>query len=209
MTLALFIVVGLVLLAGAVLLGRKLSRPRADVVPVVAAATAAPAPTPASAAGPEAPPEEKTISKEERQEVLKRVDLIPNLPASTKERIYGIVEHSQNLQRMLTVTFETGRTRLSEKEAVRLVKESKQPAFTAMTRDPTAVFVVLGYADKSGDEKKNLQLSTTRAASVMDLLRKQCGVQNMIHTVPMGSPELFDPKDPAENRVAEIWTLQP
>ena len=57
--------------------------------------------------------------------------------------------------------------------------------------------------------KKNLQLSTERATSVMDLLRKQCGVHNVIQTVPMGSPLLFDPKNPGENRVAEIWTLVP
>ena len=120
------------------------------------------------------------------------------------------VDRAQNLRRLLTVSFEKGRTHLTEKEMARVVKESKQMPFAGMVRDPSAIFVVLGYADqRGGDEKKSMLLSTTRATSVMELLRKQCGVQNVIQTVPMGSPPLFDPKDAAENRVAEIWTLQP
>lgn len=196
----LFAAIGLVLLAGAVLLGWKLSRPKLDLKPI----TTATAPTP-----PPAPPEKSSVTPEERQAVLKRIDLMPNVSAENKERLYAYVEHAQKLQRLLTVSFETGRIKLSEKETGRVVKESKQSPFASMAKDPAAIFVVLGYADQRGDEKKNLQISNTRAMNVMDLLRKQCGVQNVIQTVPMGSPQLFDPKDPAENRVAEIWTVQP
>jgi outer membrane protein OmpA-like peptidoglycan-associated protein len=141
--------------------------------------------------------------------VLKRIDLMPNVTAENKERLYAYVEHAQKLQRLLTVSFETGRTKVSEKETARVVKVSKQMPFAGVIHDPAAIFVVLGYADQRGEEKKNVQISTVRATSVMELLRKHCGVQNVIQTVPMGSPELFNPKDPAENRVAEIWTIQP
>lgn len=196
----LFAAIGLVLLCGAVVLGWKLSRPKLELNRITTAAV----PTP-----PMAPPEKSSVTPEERQEVLKRIDLMPNVSAENKERLYAYVEHAQKLQRLLTVTFETGRTKISEKETARLMKESKLAPFITMARDPAAIFVVLGYADQRGDEKKNLQISNTRASSVMDLLRKQCGVQNVIQTVPMGSPQLFDPKDPAENRVAEIWTVQP
>lgn len=195
----LFAAVGLVLLAGAVVLGWKLSRPKLDLKPIQTVA-----PTP-----PMAPPEKSSVTSEERQEVLKRIDLMPNVSAENKERLYAYVEHAQKLQRLLTVSFETGRTKISEKETARVVKESKQAPFAGMVRDPAMIFVVLGYADQRGDEKKNFQISNTRAASVSELLRKQCGVQNVIQTIPMGSPLLFDPKDPAENRVAEIWTVQP
>ncbi|WP_042724336.1 OmpA family protein [Chthoniobacter flavus] len=196
----LFFAVGLALMFVAVVIGWKLSRPKLDSKPIVAAT-----PTPA----PEAPPEKPSVTSAERQEVLKRIDRMPNVTAENKERLYAYVERAQNLQRLLTVSFETGRTRVSEKETARVVKASKQASFTAMARDAAAIFVVLGYADQHGDEKKNLQLSTERATSVMDLLRKQCGVHNVIQTVPMGSPLLFDPKNPGENRVAEIWTLVP
>lgn len=196
----LFAAVGLILLFGAVVLGWKLSRPKLDLQSIT---------TPAAPTPPLAPPEKSSVTPEERQAVLKRIDLMPNVSAENKERLYAYVEHAQKLQRLLTVSFETGRTKISEKETARLVKESKLAPFATMARDPAAIFVVLGYADQRGDEKKNLQISNTRASSVMDLLRKQCGVQNVIQTVPMGSPQLFDPKDPAENRVAEIWTVQP
>jgi len=195
----LFAAVGLALLFGAVLLGWKLSRVKNDLKPIVSTATPPPA----------APPEKNTVTTAERQEVLKRIDLMPNVTAENKERLYAYVEHAKGLQRLLTVSFETGRTHLPDKEVTRVIRESKQMPFAGIVRDPAAIFVVLGYADQRGDEKKNLQISTTRGTSVMDVLRKQCGVHNVIQTVPMGSPQLFDPKDPAENRVAEIWALQP
>lgn len=198
----LFFAVGLALLFVAVVIGWKLSRPKLDSRPIAAAT---PTPVPA----PEAPPEKPSVTSAERQEVLKRIDMMPTVTAENKERLYAYVERAQNLQRLLTVSFETSRTRVSEKETARVVKESKLAPFATMARDPGAIFVVLGYADQHGDEKKNLQLSTARATSVSELLRKQCGVHNVIQTVPMGSPLLFDPKNPGENRVAEIWTVVP
>lgn len=165
--------------------------------------------TVAETPAPSAPPEKSTVTSEERQEVLKRIDLMPNVSAENKERLYAYVEHAQKLQRLCTVSFEMGRTRLSEKESARVMKESKQMPFAGPVKDPASIFVVLGYGDQQGDEKKNLTLSMSRATSVVELLRKQCGVQSVIQTVPMGSPHLFDPKDPTENRVAEIWTVVP
>ncbi|HEY3901785.1 MAG TPA: OmpA family protein [Chthoniobacter sp.] len=196
----LFAAMGLALLIGAVLLGWKLSRPKLDLKPIVAAT-----PTPA----PPAPPEKSSVTDAERQEVLKRIDLMPNVTAENKERLYSYVEHARNLQRLLTVSFERSRTRVSEKETARVVKNSKAEAFSKMSQDAAAIFVVLGYADERGEEKKNVQISSDRASNVTELLRKHCGVQNVIQTVPMGSPKLFDPKDPKENRVAEVWAVLP
>jgi len=196
----LFFLVGLVLLFGAVALGWRLSRIKSDAPAVVAVS-----PTPA----PEAPPENTTVSSAERQEVLKRIDLVPNVSAENKEKLYAYVDRAHGMKRLLTVSFETGRTRVSEKETVRVEHASKQPPFATMARDAGAIFVVLGYADQRGDEKKNLLVSTERAASVMELLQQRCGVHNVIQTVPMGSPRLFDPKGALENRVAEIWAVLP
>jgi outer membrane protein OmpA-like peptidoglycan-associated protein len=196
----LFAAVGLALLIGAVVLGWKLSRPKLEL-PLVSTSTSAPVPA--------APPEKTLITDAERQEVLERIDLMPNVSAENKERLYAYVDRARNLQRLLTVAFETGRTRVPEKETARVTRESRKTPFATMARNPEAIFVVLGYADQRGEEKKNVQISTDRAAAVMELLRKHCGVQNVVQTVPMGSPKLFDPKDPAENRVAEIWAVLP
>src|SRR5258708_2971056 len=156
--------VGLVLLFGAVALGWKLSRLKPDGKPVLVVATPAPV----------APPEKSTVTNVERQEVLQRIDLMPNVTAAVKERMYPYVERPQSLQRLVTVSFETSHTRVSEKEATRVVKESKKPPFASMARDPAAIFVVLGYADQGGEEKRNQQISTARAASVIELLQKRC-----------------------------------
>jgi hypothetical protein len=44
---------------------------------------------------------------------------------------------------------------------------------------------------------------------VMELLQQRCGIRNVIQTVPMGGPQLFDPQGALENRVAEIWAVLP
>jgi len=85
----------------------------------------------------------------------------------------------------------------------------QQPDIEKMLDDPTVVIVILGYADKQGDDQRNLQISTGRAQSVMEALRDQCGVQNVMHIVPMGGTDLLDPRQLAKNRVAEIWAVSP
>lgn len=148
------------------------------------------------------------ISSAERQEVLRRIDLIPNVSAENKEQLYAHVEHAQNLRRIMTLTFEEDQTRLSEPEAEELERESREPDFAQLATDPTAVFVVLGFAGK-GEEKKNAQVSFDRAQSITELLRKRCGVLNVIQSIPMGSSDLFGSGEPEKNRIVEVWTVFP
>jgi outer membrane protein OmpA-like peptidoglycan-associated protein len=69
--------------------------------------------------------------------------------------------------------------------------------------------VILGYADRQGDDQKNLQISNGRAQSVMEALRDQLGVQNVMHLVPMGGTDILDPRELAKNRVVEVWAVLP
>ena len=85
----------------------------------------------------------------------------------------------------------------------------QEPETEKMLDDPTVVIVILGYADKQGNDQTNLQISTARAQAVMEALRDQCGVQNVMHVVPMGGTDLLDPRQLAKNRVAEIWAVSP
>jgi len=85
----------------------------------------------------------------------------------------------------------------------------QEPETGKMLDDPTVVIVILGYADKQGNDQTNLQISTGRAQSVMEALRDQCGVQNVMHVVPMGGTDLLDPRQLAKNRVVEIWAVSP
>ena len=69
--------------------------------------------------------------------------------------------------------------------------------------------MILGYADRQGNDQKNLQISNERAQAVMDALRDQLGIQNVMHTVPMGGTDLLDTRELAKNRIVEVWAVLP
>jgi|GEM_PF-2523484 len=192
------IAIWLIIAAAGVGLGWKLSR-MSNVADAPPAATPAPSAKPATA----------TVTDKERQEVLKRIDLMPNVSAQDKERLYYYVERARRMQRVMSVSFPNGGTKLSEPTIKKLVEESKQPDFAREARDPVMVFVVLGFADTKGEERTNVQVSRDRAEHVAELLRTRCGVSNGIKTVPMGSSALFSAQAAVENRVAEVWAVLP
>jgi outer membrane protein OmpA-like peptidoglycan-associated protein len=154
-------------------------------------------------------PANAVVTDAERQEVLKRIDLMPNVSAENKERLYVYVERAQRLKRVMSVSFDPGGLRLTEAAVRKIVEESKAAEFAAQARDPAVVFVVLGSADKKGDAKKDLQVSLDRAGQVMEVLRKRCGVLNVIQTVPMNGSEFFNPQEASANRAVEVWAVLP
>lgn len=149
------------------------------------------------------------VADAQRQEVLKRIDAMPNVTAVNKEHLYVYVERAQKITRLLNVNFERGKTKLGEAAIKKIVEESHRPEFANQARDPAVVFVILGFADKKGNEKTNLQVSLDRAEHVTEILRKHCGMLNVFQTVPMGISDLFNPQDPAGNRVVEVWAVLP
>jgi outer membrane protein OmpA-like peptidoglycan-associated protein len=66
-----------------------------------------------------------------------------------------------------------------------------------------------GYADKKGDDAKNLDISRSRAESVVQALKDKLDLVNLMHAVGMGGQDLFDPSDLEKNRVVEVWAVQP
>jgi outer membrane protein OmpA-like peptidoglycan-associated protein len=87
--------------------------------------------------------------------------------------------------------------------------EARSPQLKKFLDDPTLVLVILGYADKQELDQKNLDISNGRAQAVMDALRDQVGVQNVMHVVPMGGTDLLDPRQLAKNRIVEVWAVLP
>jgi outer membrane protein OmpA-like peptidoglycan-associated protein len=153
------------------------------------------------------------VDSAQRREVLKRIDAMPNVTAANKEHLYVYVDRAQKIKRVLNVSFERGKTKLGEAAIKKLVEESRHAEFANEAHDPAVVFVVLGFADKKGNEKgnekTNLQVSLDRAENVTEVLRKHCGLLNIIQTVPMGVSDLFNPQDPTGNRVVEVWAVLP
>jgi outer membrane protein OmpA-like peptidoglycan-associated protein len=144
-----------------------------------------------------------------KREVLKRIDLMPNVSAQNKDRLYGAVDRARGMGRLFSVSFETSLTRISPDEIAAMKAQLDHPQIKKFLDDPTLVLVILGYADKQGDDQKNLDISNGRAQAVMDALRDQVGVQNVMHVVPMGGTDLLDARQLAKNRIVEVWAVLP
>jgi outer membrane protein OmpA-like peptidoglycan-associated protein len=179
-----------------------------DANPSTASTPTAPPPV-----DPTPPPPAKAdntpISENVRTEVLKRVDVMPNIPAEKKDKLYNAVRRARDMRRVIVVSFASGQQSLpaSEKENVKNLLNSAE--VMKFRDDLTAVFVVLGFADAKGDEAKNLTISSNRAKSVKDFMLGQCGVKNVTHDVAMGGSKLVDEQNLAKNRIVEIWAVLP
>ena len=81
---------------------------------------------------------------------------------------------------------------------------------TKLLDDPTAVFVILGYADSKGDDKKNLAISQARADSVLSIMKNRLNIKKTVtHAVGMGSSKLLDAESLEKNRIVEVWAVLP
>ena len=144
-----------------------------------------------------------------RADVLRRIDLMPGVSAASKDKLYASVDHARAMGRVLTIPFTKGETAVRPGDVGRLKERIASPAIHATVNDPTAVFVVLGYADPKGNDQVNSDLSLSRARSVLDALRDKCGVQNVMHAVAMGGSTLFGTDKAEKNRVVEVWAVLP
>ena len=144
-----------------------------------------------------------------RAEVLRRIDLMPGVSAANKDKLYASVDHARAMGRVLTIPFPKGETAVRAEDVDHLKQQLASPTVRSTMDDPTAVFVVLGYADPKGNDKINSDISLSRARSVLDALRDRCGVQNIMHAVAMGGSTLFSANQAEKNRVVEVWAVLP
>jgi outer membrane protein OmpA-like peptidoglycan-associated protein len=144
-----------------------------------------------------------------REDVLKRINAMPKFSAEEKKRLSEKMETARSMERLLVIRFDTGQTALSRATIDDMVKRLKSKEVEDKTSDPTVVFVVAGYADSSGDPKKNLQISQQRADSVTKVLKDKTNLLNVVHSVGMGSTDLLDGKRADQNRAVEIWAVAP
>jgi hypothetical protein len=146
---------------------------------------------------------------EVKREVLKRIDKMPNVSTQNKDRLYSAVDRARGMGRLFSVSFETLLSRISSEQIAYMKSQLERPQIKKLLDDPTLVLVILGYADTQGDEQKNLQISNARARAVMDALRDQLGIQNVMHMIPMGGTNLLDTRELGKNRIVEVWAVLP
>ena len=144
-----------------------------------------------------------------RAEVLKRIDLMPKLAPGEKQKLYARVDRAHGMGKVITVPFAMGIRAVGAKETEELKSALQSPQLANLIKDPTVVFVLLGFADKRGDERINQKISIDRAENVSQTLKEKCGLQNVTQPVGMGGSALFDSGNFAKNRVVEVWAVVP
>jgi outer membrane protein OmpA-like peptidoglycan-associated protein len=153
--------------------------------------------------------ENKEENSEVKKQVLVRIDSMPHLSPTNRSKLYTAVERARGMSKMAVISFDSGRTAPTPAALAQLVDGLHTPDVQRLLGDPTAVIVVLGYADSKGDDKRNLQISIDRAENLAKTLRDEGRILNVMHAVGMGSSEMFGKGQRDKNRVVEIWAVLP
>ena len=151
----------------------------------------------------------RTENKSVKAEVLTRIDLMPNVSRANKDKLYNSVERTRSMAKIVTVPFGSGGTAVSASDSEILKTALVSPLVMKLRDDPTLVFVILGYADSVGDDKKNIAISQARADNIAAVMKNKCEVLNVMHAVAMGSSKLLDDKNLEKNRIVEVWAVKP
>jgi len=144
-----------------------------------------------------------------QREVLRRIDAMPNLTNDSKDKLYAHVNRARGMGRLATIHFGAGQSRPAPDAVAELRKVFATTDVLPLAQDPTVAFVVLGYADSTGDPAKNLAISMERAESVVNALRNELQLQNISHAVGMGGTDFLDPAQAGKNRAVEVWAVLP
>ena len=147
-----------------------------------------------------------------RSQVLARIDLMPHLSSGNRSKLYHAVDRARNMRKLMVVSFDKGQTVLSApatRQLLEFINEKRLAEWESLMKDPTIVFVVLGYADTTGDARLNLRISTARAENLTKLLEEQAGIKSLMHAVGMGESEMFGKEQLAKNRIVEVWAVLP
>ena len=193
--------------------------PPPSVAAPLAKAPSAPPPVPATTPALEntsvstatIPPlvENKEENSAVKKQVLARIDAMPHLSPTNRTKLYTAVDHARGMYKLAIISFESGRIAPTPAAVAQLTDGLHTPDAQRLLSDPTAVIIVLGYADSKGDDKRNLQISIDRADGLLGALRDQGKILNVMHAVGMGSSEMFGKGQRDKNRVVEIWAVLP
>jgi outer membrane protein OmpA-like peptidoglycan-associated protein len=143
-----------------------------------------------------------------RKQVLTRLQAMPGKSQQEKDKLADKVQSARSMDRLTTIYFQIGSSMIPKPQVDQLIATFNDQKMKEKMSDPTLVFVVAGYADKSGNPGGNQALSNARAENIARLM-KQSGVTNVIHTVAMGGTDVLENTRPDQNRAVEIWSVIP
>jgi len=70
-------------------------------------------------------------------------------------------------------------------------------------------FLVVGYADTTGSADANKELSRERSTSVANVIGSALGSEDNLQAAYVGQTDRFSDSDLSQNRVVEVWAIQP
>jgi outer membrane protein OmpA-like peptidoglycan-associated protein len=143
-----------------------------------------------------------------RKQVLTRLQAMPGKSQQEKDKLADKVQSARSMERLTTIYFQIGSSMIPKPQVDQFIATFNDQKMKEKMSDPTLVFVVAGYADKSGNPGGNQALSNARAENIARLM-KQAGVTNVIHTVAMGGTDVLENTRPDQNRAVEIWSVIP
>jgi outer membrane protein OmpA-like peptidoglycan-associated protein len=143
-----------------------------------------------------------------RKQVLLRLRAMPGKSDQEKAKLEDKIQSARSMERLETIYFQIGSSMIPKPQVDQLMASFSDAKMKEKMSDPTLVFVVAGYADKSGNPAGNQALSNARAENIARLM-KQAGVTNVVHTVAMGGTDVLENTRPDQNRAVEIWSVIP
>jgi outer membrane protein OmpA-like peptidoglycan-associated protein len=178
--------------------------PAETAIPTVSE-PAPPPPTP-----PKPQDQRDPVTEKYRPLLLEKADQLKNLSLESRESLIASLEATRKISKLTTVPVQFGIQKLPP-PALALLKPAVDSADVRalIEKSPSPVFVVLGYADASGDTSKNAVASQSRADLVASALREKLPKKTPVYPIAMGSSHLPAPDKLDENRVAEIWVIFP
>ena len=147
--------------------------------------------------------------KSVRIELLTRIDQTPSISTTNKDKLYTSVERAKSMGKIITIPLGSGGSSVSASDVEILKATLESPEVMKLRDDRTVVFIILGYADSKGDDKKAIAISQNRADSVYAVMRDTCNVANAMHAVGMGRARLLDADNLEKNRIVEVWAMRP
>ncbi len=149
-----------------------------------------------------------TDTEATRKQVLLRLRAMPGKSDQEKAKLEDKIQSARSMERLETIYFQIGSSMIPKPQIDQLMASFSDTKMKEKMSDPTLVFVVAGYADKSGNPAGNQALSNARAENIARLM-KQAGVTNVVHTVAMGGTDVLENTRPDQNRAVEIWAVVP
>ena len=130
------------------------------------------------------------------------------LSDADKDKLYVQVERARCFRKIGIVRFTQNGTTPGASQTEELITNLNAPGLRELLADPTVILITVGYADKQGEEAKNVEVSRSRAENVVKVLRENTNLANVMHAVGMGGQDFFDRANLEKNRLVEVWAVQ-